>query len=229
MIWNVKSSFYNCLCEKLLCPEGWKFASVFLLQLGFILEIDGRICALSFLDMISIKPMCGNHQSRVSLEGLFPTRMGEEWEIRWCSNRISDWSKRSWHGYWPNLLLGLRISKAGWRLSHTEVLQRHNNVSLLMKTSRSTVEGLEKEFYKYFFNQVIYMTVVCLGDGGHGELWAPGTETRGLPRNWPKGNVWGGSEVILGNTFDLRSVSWDHTHLNISMVQNSSRSFQNHT
>ncbi len=103
-------------------------------------------CALSFLDMISIKPMCGHHQSRVSLEGLFPTRMGEEWEIGWCSNRISDWNKRSWHGYWPNLLLGLRISKTGWRLSHTEILQRHNKVSLLMKTSRSTVEGLENEF-----------------------------------------------------------------------------------
>jgi hypothetical protein len=88
---------------------------------------------------------------------------------------------------------------------------------------------LENEFCKYFFNQVIYMIVVGLGDGGHGELWAPSTKTRGLPRNWPKGNVWGRSEVILGNTFDVRSVSWDHTHVNISMVQNSSRSFQNHT
>jgi hypothetical protein len=29
-----------------------------------------------------------------------------------------------------------------------------------MKTSRSTVEGLENEFCKYFFNQVIYMIVV---------------------------------------------------------------------
>lgn len=228
MIWNVKSSFYNCFCEKLLCPEGWKFACV-LIAAWLHFGDWWADCALSFLDMISIKPMCGHHQSRVSLEGLFPTRMGEEWEIGWCSNRISDWNKRSWHGYWPNLLLGLRISKTGWRLSHTEILQRHNKVSLLMKTSRSTVEGLENEFCKYFFNQVIYMIVVCLGDGGHGELWAPGTETRGLPRNWPKGNVWGRSEVILGNTFDLRSVSWDHTHLNISMVQNSSRSFQNHT
>lgn len=43
-------------------------------------------------------------------------------------------------------------------------------MSLLMKTSRSTVEGLENEFCMYFFNQVIYMIVLCLGDGGHGEL-----------------------------------------------------------
>ncbi len=224
MIWNVKSSFYNCLCEKLLCPEGWKFASVFLLQLGFILEIDGWIVLCLFWTWSQLNPCVD-----IIKVGLFPTRMGEEWEIRWCSNRISDWNKRSWHGCRPNLLFGLRISKAGWRLSHTEVLQRHNNVSLLMKTSRSTVEGLENEFCKYFFNQVIYMIVVGLGDGGHGELWAPSTKTRGLPRNWPKGNVWGRSEVILGNTFDVRSVSWDHTHVNISMVQNSSRSFQNHT
>ncbi len=54
-------------------------------------------------------------------------------------------------------------------------------MSLLMKTSRSTVEGLENEFCKYFFNKVIYMIVVCLGDGEHGELELLAPKSGGCP------------------------------------------------